>query len=540
MADPCQLISNEISALEIEISSLQDELETSPANQKSSIVKLIQDAQDKLHLKTTALANCQNNYVAENTYKCNDGALYYFTQSGTNFYWFGEHQNYGFANIFIGTRTGNLITGNWYDVPKGLRNHQGTITLAFNESDKSFTRIEVTGDFAGSLWQPYKPYIDTQKPAGKLFKTPGHQSKTNLTGAWIGNNKTNFYLNQIGEFVIAFAEGFNFSGIFWGPFDGQTWDCNWATVAKSSSTLETGTTLFNLFQRTDLGIIHVSYLQHTGQVNGISDTRISKVNAVDCSINLTNFEIVKKQETFSDEPFLWTCLVKLDGDTVAYEDIDNATAFVWCRGEHGDVQPGAISPTLGLFYTTFKTIRDLEPFDALVTSQTKLAIIVLAFEQDLTDDNALLAGRRAFETTLLQMLQDAIRNSDVNFQFEEEQQKVLHDAIVQAIKDAQRSIYGLIDPDDFIGFQYKIFSLADLTPISDPAINFDFYSCFEFVNLFGVVSRDPHCPIPDNPQASSVVNVYYKVTGNAEVIFSPVLLPDDIPARLPISELENN
>src|SRR5262245_47876040 len=98
-----------------------------------------------------------------------------------------------------------------------------------------------------------------------------------------------------------------------------------------------------------------------------------------------------------------------------------------------------------------------------------------------------------------------------------------------------------LDPDDFIGFQYKIFSFADFTPISDPAINFDFYSCFDFVNLFGVVSRDPNCPIPGNPQASSVVDAHYRVSGNVEVIFSPALLTDkNIPASLAVPELESN
>lgn len=52
------------------------------------------------------LAQVLNGY-----YKGNDNGHYYVRTVGNQVYWFGEHQNGNWANVFLGTLTGNRVNG---------------------------------------------------------------------------------------------------------------------------------------------------------------------------------------------------------------------------------------------------------------------------------------------------------------------------------------------------------------------------------------------------------------------------------------------
>lgn len=64
-------------------------------------------------------------------YTAKPGGTFYITQTGNNVYWYGEEnsQNPFWSNIAYGTISGNTISLNWFDVPKGQTRNIGTLTL---------------------------------------------------------------------------------------------------------------------------------------------------------------------------------------------------------------------------------------------------------------------------------------------------------------------------------------------------------------------------------------------------------------------------
>lgn len=86
---------------------------------------------------------------------CNDGASTYVREDGSNFVFFSEAKNNGtrpgFANIYVGTRNGNTITGTWVDVPKGTHLGNGAMTLRV-ENDTRFVRADAGNGYGGSVW----------------------------------------------------------------------------------------------------------------------------------------------------------------------------------------------------------------------------------------------------------------------------------------------------------------------------------------------------------------------------------------------------
>ena len=56
-----------------------------------------------------------------------------------------------FSNVFRGQIKGNVITGDWADVPKGEILQSGQLTVTATSS-ATLRRVAVTGGFGGSLW----------------------------------------------------------------------------------------------------------------------------------------------------------------------------------------------------------------------------------------------------------------------------------------------------------------------------------------------------------------------------------------------------
>lgn len=112
-----------------------------------------------------AQALCAAPTTLNGIWYANDGGTYHMRQTGNRIYWHGASRDGGktWNHIFRGTRTGNIILGNWADQPSGHIHSQGMLKLKVNlspsgNSIQGLTRLEATGGFGGSRW--YKPCND--------------------------------------------------------------------------------------------------------------------------------------------------------------------------------------------------------------------------------------------------------------------------------------------------------------------------------------------------------------------------------------------
>jgi len=86
-------------------------------------------------------------------WNCDDGGIYYIRQLGNNIWWYGEHNpnTPDWSNVMYGIINGDIINGNWADVPKGWVMQNGAMTVKI-ESNYRLSVIQKTGGFAGSVW----------------------------------------------------------------------------------------------------------------------------------------------------------------------------------------------------------------------------------------------------------------------------------------------------------------------------------------------------------------------------------------------------
>jgi hypothetical protein len=85
----------------------------------------------------------------------NDGGIYYVRQTPAGVAWFAQQCSAAgvvpdFANVFAGTRDGNIVRGSWADVPYGRALGAGNLDLRV-DGDR-MVRTRVTGGFAGTEW----------------------------------------------------------------------------------------------------------------------------------------------------------------------------------------------------------------------------------------------------------------------------------------------------------------------------------------------------------------------------------------------------
>src|SRR6266545_2679850 len=95
------------------------------------------------------------------TWIANDGAIYYLRQTGNELWWAGFsvetpagisdlHKGLLFTNVFHGQLSGNTVSGEWADVPRGRLLNSGTLTLSV--SADQIQRQAVTGGFGAAVW----------------------------------------------------------------------------------------------------------------------------------------------------------------------------------------------------------------------------------------------------------------------------------------------------------------------------------------------------------------------------------------------------
>ncbi len=170
-------------------------------------------------------------------YKANDGGHYYVRHIGTNIYWFGEHPSGIWANVFKGKLDGNIINGQFYDVPKGKIKGYGSLKLSVNSAATKITKI--TGsNFGGSVWT--KMAKPSSLPPTRLAGFGTRNNINDLTARWYGNDGGYYYMRQLGNTVVWFGERHftsgrpSWSNVAVGTRTGNTIWLSWADVPKGN------------------------------------------------------------------------------------------------------------------------------------------------------------------------------------------------------------------------------------------------------------------------------------------------------------------
>ncbi len=141
-------------------------------------------------------------------FKGNDNGHYYVRTVGNKVYWFGEHPNGNWANVFSGTLSGSRITGEFFDVPKGGAQGGSALVLEINNNGNSF--VKISGAFGGTAFT--KATLPASGLPGDRAGGFGSTSQTDISGRWSCNDGGIYYIRQIGNKVAWFGERSNTNG----------------------------------------------------------------------------------------------------------------------------------------------------------------------------------------------------------------------------------------------------------------------------------------------------------------------------------------
>jgi hypothetical protein len=94
------------------------------------------------------------------TWNADDGGTYYITQIGNSVFWAGLsgdgviNNGLSFCNVFAGQIQGEILFGDWSDVPRGVTQNNGTLSLRITTNSViKLVKINETGGFGGSSWE---------------------------------------------------------------------------------------------------------------------------------------------------------------------------------------------------------------------------------------------------------------------------------------------------------------------------------------------------------------------------------------------------
>jgi len=156
----------------------------------------------------------------------------YIRQIGNNVYWFGEHPNGSFGHVFSGTISGNTLTGNLWDVPKGTLMNKGNCVYSISADGNTLT---LTGGTIGC-----NVLSKTTLPATLPASRPMQPGSGTLTGVWDCNDGAATYIREDGNDFIFFSEAKNngtrpgFANLYIGKRNGNTITGNWVDVPKGT------------------------------------------------------------------------------------------------------------------------------------------------------------------------------------------------------------------------------------------------------------------------------------------------------------------
>lgn len=150
-------------------------------------------------------------------YLSDDGGAYFIRQIGDHVYWFGEDPNGAYANVLIGTISGNKITARYWDVPKGKTQGMGEITLTIQENGATLVKVSSTSPFGTKTLKKQTPHAE-----GLIIKgfPPEMRSRPqgfsggeqNLTGVWQGDDAAFYYVRETPTDIVWVAENNQWGG----------------------------------------------------------------------------------------------------------------------------------------------------------------------------------------------------------------------------------------------------------------------------------------------------------------------------------------
>src|SRR6266550_1360387 len=104
-------------------------------------------------------------------YEADNGGAYFVRQIGDSVYWFGEDPNGGWANVLVGTISGNKITARFWDVPKGKTQGMGEMVLQI-QPDDSLIELSSTTPFGTKSWKKTVGHMEMVNGVGVLKGIP--------------------------------------------------------------------------------------------------------------------------------------------------------------------------------------------------------------------------------------------------------------------------------------------------------------------------------------------------------------------------------
>lgn len=197
----------------------------------------------------------------------------YIRQIGNNVYWFGEHPDGSFGHVFSGTISGNTLTGNLWDVPKGTLMNKGN--CIYNISSDGNTLTRAGGTLGCNVLA--KTTMPTSLPASK----PMQAGSGALTGVWDCNDGAVTYAREDGNDFIFFSEAKNngtrpgFANLYIGKRNGNTITGDWIDVPKGT---HLGSGKMTLLVENDTRIVRTD--SGNGYGGGVW-TRSTNINSAD-------------------------------------------------------------------------------------------------------------------------------------------------------------------------------------------------------------------------------------------------------------------
>lgn len=137
-------------------------------------------------------------------FRGDDGHALYLTERDGTVTGFGEHPGLGYAYVLQGTLSGNQIDANFWDIPKGTRKTNGTITLQVSQGGARLVRKSSSQPIGADTWEEIAPE-SVPWPGPKDAGYPG-LSAGNFTGRFRSDTNDRHYVREVGGTIVAVAE----------------------------------------------------------------------------------------------------------------------------------------------------------------------------------------------------------------------------------------------------------------------------------------------------------------------------------------------
>jgi hypothetical protein len=207
----------------------------------------------------------------------NDGGTYYMRQIGDVVWWIGlsgGNDGRTYSNIFKGTMTtlagyGNVIEGEFVDVPRGGIMNSGKLLLNIDEGPTRCCLFKISGAFGTTTWGRVN---ESWEPV-----TPNTKPPFSLTGVWQASDGGTYYLRHIGYNTLWWNgmsgdDGRSFNNVFKGEIK---W---WKTAPRvMGEWLDVPRGTITSSGALDLKITSPTTLQMVSQTGGFGATTWQKV-----------------------------------------------------------------------------------------------------------------------------------------------------------------------------------------------------------------------------------------------------------------------